>query len=201
MTRGLRLPIESRAAKNLVYYFYKKEVERRGNAFALTESLRERISEVGKFLCDEDRKYGLFFPGTVGNGKTTMLKAIRDVLVYLTDTGQIDFCEGSKYPRYETACGIAESMIYDRPRYQELKTSRHLFIDELGSEQTEIVSYGIIYRPFYDILSYRYENNLPTFVTSNLNAEDIALKYDDERVVDRMGEMFEIISFTEESFR
>lgn len=184
-----------------MYYFYRKEVERRKNFFRPTEILKECISNIGDFLTIEERKYGLFLPGGVGNGKTTMLKAIRSLLVYLIDNEKIDYCEGAKYPCFITATDIVETLLESRHDFRELKTVRYLLIDELGSEQTEVKSFGMVYHPFYEILSYRYENLLPTFITSNLNPTDLGVKYEDERITDRMYEMFKVVSFKEGSFR
>lgn len=135
----------------------------------MTDSLRSYLSDIGDFLTLEEHKYGLFIPGSVGNGKTTMLKAIRDLLVYLIDNERIRYCEGAKYPRFVTGNEMVECLLDSRASFRELKTAKYLFIDELGSEQTEVSSYGMVYRPFYDILNYRYENLLPTFISSNLS--------------------------------
>ena len=89
MTRGLRLPLSDREAKNLIYGFYKREVEVRKRIFQFTKELRNNISRIGDFLTVEDNFYGLFIPGTVGNGKTTMMRAIKDLLVYLIDKEKI----------------------------------------------------------------------------------------------------------------
>lgn len=201
MMRGLNLPLSEREIKNMLYYAYRNEVERRKNVFRSTESLMSCISAIGEFMTTEERKYGLLLPGGVGNGKTTMLKAIRSLLVHLVDTDRIDYCEGSKYPRLVTANEIVETLLSSRRDFLELKTSRWLLIDELGTEQTEVKSFGMVYHPFYEVLSYRYENLMPTFITSNLNATDIGVKYDDTRIYDRMYEMFKIVSFKGGSFR
>lgn len=201
MTRGLNLPVGEREIKNVLYHFYRKEVERRKNLFRPTEMLKQCISSIGDFLTIEDRKYGLFLPGGVGNGKTTMLKSIRALLIYLVDNKKIDYCEGAKYPKLVTGTDIVETLLDSRSDFRELKTVQYLLIDELGSEQTEVKSFGMVYRPFYEILSYRYENLLPTFIASNLNPSDLSVKYDDERITDRMYEMFKVVSFKEGSYR
>lgn len=200
MTRGLALPVDSRAIKNLLFGFFKREVEKRKNNFTLTEELKRNLSSVGEFLVTEKRYYGLFMPGSVGNGKTTMLKAIRDLLVYLVDKGTINYCEGDKYPRFVTSREMAN--IAKEPNdFRTLKSAKYLLIDDLCEEPVEVVSYGNYIYPFIELLEYRYDQMLPTFISSNFNAESISKKYRNERLQDRMKEMFKIISFVEESFR
>lgn len=200
MTRGLALPVDSRAIKNLLFGFFKREVEKRKNNFMLTEELKRNLSSVGEFLVTEKRYYGLFMPGSVGNGKTTMLKAIRDLLVYLVDKGTINYCEGDKYPRFVTSREMA-NIAKDPNDFRALKSAKYLLIDDLCEEPVEVVSYGNYIYPFIELLEYRCDQMLPTFISSNFNAESISKKYRNERLQDRMKEMFKIISFVEESFR
>ena len=200
MTRGLALPIDSRTAKNLLFGFFKREVERRKNEFILTDELKRNLSAIGDFMVTETRYYGLFMPGSVGNGKTTMLKAIRNLLVYLVDKGVINYCEGDKYPRFVTAREMAN--IAKNPNdFRALKSAKYLLIDDLCEEPVEVISYGNYIYPFIELLEYRYDQMLTTIISSNFNAEGISEKYQNARLKDRMKEMFKIISFVEESFR
>lgn len=200
MTRGLALPMENREAKNALYGYYKREVERRKNEFVMTDELKQQISEVGDFLTTETRYYGLFLPGSIGNGKTTMLKAIRDLLIYLVENDRIRYCEGDKYPRFVTARDMA-NIAKDADEFRSLKTTKYLILDDLCEEPAEVLSFGNYVYPFVELLEYRYEQMLPTFISSNFGAVDIEEKYHSARISDRMKEMFKIISFKEESFR
>lgn len=200
MTRGLRLPLSDKDVKNLIYGFYKREVEVRKRVFRFTAELRNNISRIGDFLTTEDNYYGLFMPGTVGNGKTTMMRAIKDLFVCLIDKEKITYCEGDKYPTFLTARELAE-ISRDKNSFRIVKNTKYLFIDDLGAEPVEISNYGNFVYPYIDVLEYRYDRLLPTFISSNFNASDLCNKYESERVKDRMKEMFQIISFKEESFR
>lgn len=193
--------MENHVAKNLLYSFYKREVEKRKREFIFTDETKEAISRVGDFLTAESNFYGLFMPGSIGNGKTTMLKAIRDLLVYLVDTNKISYCEGDKYPHLVKARDMASMIVEDKNGFRVIKNTKFLLIDDLGAEPTEVVAYGMPYKPFDELLDYRYEQMLPTIISSNLTAIDIGQKYDDLRIVDRMHEMFQILSFEEVSFR
>lgn len=192
--------MENREAKNALYGYYKREVERRKNEFVMTDELKQQISEVGDFLTTETRYYGLFLPGSIGNGKTTMLKAIRDLLIYLVESDRIRYCEGDKYPRFVTARDMA-NIAKDADEFRSLKTTKYLILDDLCEEPAEVLSFGNYIYPFVELLEYRYEQMLPTFISSNFGAVDIEEKYHSARISDRMKEMFKIISFKEESFR
>ena len=192
--------MENREAKNALYGYYKREVERRKNEFVMTDELKQQISEVGDFLTTETRYYGLFLPGSIGNGKTTMLKAIRDLLIYLVENDRIRYCEGDKYPRFVTARDMA-NIAKDADEFRSLKTTKYLILDDLCEEPAEVLSFGNYVYPFVELLEYRYEQMLPTFISSNFGAVDIEEKYHSARISDRMKEMFKIISFKEESFR
>ena len=75
-----------------------------------------------------------------------------------------------------------------------------LAIEDMGREPTEVVDYGNITSPIIDLLEYRYNNQLFTFITTNLNTKDIRTKYD-ARIADRFNEMMKVIPFTNESYR
>ena len=176
-------------------------MEKRKRQFIFTDELKRAISMVGDFLTTETIFYGLFMPGSIGNGKTTMLKAIRDLLVYLIENDKINYCEGDRYPHFVKARDIANMVVEDKQGFRIIKNTKYLLIDDLGAEPTEVVAYGMPYKPFDELLDYRYEQMLPTIISSNLTAIDIGQKYDDPRIVDRMHEMFQILSFEEVSFR
>lgn len=203
MNRGLSLPISDKEAKSWLYSYYKREVERRKNNFVLTEELKKEFIQVCDFLISEERKYGLYLGGNVGNGKTTMLKSIRNILVYLIEQNRIRYCEGDKYPKFYKVSDVASLLAEggSKSEFREIVTTQYLFLDDIGEEPTEIKRFGTIIRPLYKIIDYRYENMLPTFMSSNLTADDIDRKYNDIRLTDRMYEMFKVIGFRGGSFR
>ena len=89
----------------------------------------------------------------------------------------------------------------DVARYKRLRQIEILAIDELGSEPKESIHYGDYVTAAMDMLSFRYEEQFCTLVSSNLTAKEIA-EYYDERIADRFREMMLIINFgNEQSFR
>lgn len=73
-------------------------------------------------------------------------------------------------------------------------------IDDIGQESAELNRYGQMLYPIRDIMLYRYEKNLLTLVTTNLNPKDLTERYG-KRLGDRMQELFEIIVIKEDSYR
>ena len=78
-------------------------------------------------------------------------------------------------------------------------------LDELGIEPIEVQQYGNITTPSSDVLTYRYDRRLPTFVTTNLaqdkrDGETLRDRYGD-RLADRFNEMFYVIGFYNQSYR
>ena len=91
--------------------------------------------------------------------------------------------------------------ISDVARYKRLREVEILAIDDLGSEPKESIHYGDYVTAAMDILSFRYEEQFCTLVSSNLTAKGIS-EYYDERIADRFREMMLIINFgNERSFR
>ena len=98
----------------------------------------------------------------------------------------------------------AKSMVaICKSNYEDWKRLMHqdlLAIDDLGTEQREVMDYGNIINPTVDILTRRYENQLFTIISTNLTPPQISQVYG-ERIADRMREMMEIIPFTNSSYR
>lgn len=75
-----------------------------------------------------------------------------------------------------------------------------LAIDDLGTEPREIIEYGNVLSPIIDLISYRYEHQLPTIITSNLTPQQISELYG-KRIGDRLKETTEIVPFLNGSYR
>lgn len=59
---------------------------------------------------------------------------------------------------------------------------------------------GNICNPVIDLIEYRYDRQLTTFVTTNLAPEEFKDKYD-VRIADRFNEMIHKIVFQDENYR
>lgn len=188
--------------------------------FILDDTLSEKIESMAKWLTDSSLKPSLLLYGGLGNGKTTMVKAVRDTIKAVKDNakdydakysprfhGMLDTANRieaiSKMPELaiETAQGVAHYASADKEYFEtRLKRRAFLAIDDLGCEPSTVKNYGTEITPVTDIIYARYDSMLPTIITTNLDKKDIRERYGD-RVADRFNEMFESLAFINKSYR
>ena len=113
---------------------------------------------------------GLLLMGTVGTGKSTIAASLCRAWTDILTVARFYQCDI-----------VAERIRQDESYKYEVAFQKGLIVlDDLG---TEGKVYGEESLPF--ILYRRYERNLPTVITTNLNLEQIARKYG-ERISDRL---------------
>ena len=187
---------EEEAYKSLMMAI-KVEVVYRHKEFVTNDELEAQVRCLSAFLTQENSKFGILLAGGCGNGKTTIIKALQNLINALRIP--------NPYNDKEYAMRIidAKSLVatcksnyedWKRLMYQDL-----LAIDDLGTEPREVMDYGNIINPV-DILTRRYENQLFTIIATNLTPPQISQVYG-ERIADRMREMMEIIPFHNSSYR
>jgi glycosyltransferase involved in cell wall biosynthesis len=158
--------------------------------------IEDKIEKVSHWLYTEDPIRGLFLYGTVGSGKTTLMKAVcslirasgsgSDLAVLTTATALFD-----EYCQYQN----------DRANhYEEMRRARYLFLDDLGIEPSRCLIYGVERYPIQDIIYARYDRQLVTVITSNLDRSGLRDRYG-ERMYDRMAEMMLPLCFMATSYR
>lgn len=184
--------------------FYKEAIAERGCVFESHEYIDNLINRIGKWLEDPNAPIGLLLAGPPGNGKTTVVRALKKLIAL---SGYKDPVNLDNYGKPERAC-LYVINAYDLPklyiendsRFQFLKKTGLLAVDDLGVGADEINKYGNIYTPFLDLFYYRYENKLMTILTSNLTKSKLNERYGD-RFADRTNEMMFRLGFPEFSFR
>ena len=138
--------------------------------------------------------------GGVGNGKTTMMKALQTLLIHLDIRIMHNTSFETLGMKIISAKELGRQIRVDPKnslRYQELTM---LGIDDLGEEEATMMDYGNRVTPVIDLLSYRYDQMLFTMVTTNLTPKQIRSTYGD-RIADRFNEMMLIIPYETPSFR
>lgn len=147
----------------------------------MKKELEEKLKKVLKMLTLEakkNKKNSIYIYGKTGVGKTTLLN-------YLYENGikakkrkivMSDFFEKLLKEQKEN---VSYSDTLDFYKKQQI-----LFIDDFGVERYSEWKQDIV----YNILNYRYENNLRTFLTSNLNLKEVEEKYND-RISSRLKGM------------
>jgi len=182
-------------AVDLLTACYTAEVESRHRTCLMDDATRDHIFSLARWLTDPtDTHFGVMFIGGVGNGKTTMLRALERGYWWMMQDETHDY-------QVEYRLDIVNA----KQLGDSNKTWQKLGIDELGIEPIEVQNYGNIATPSSDVLSYRYDRRLPTFVTTNLaqdkrDGETLRDRYGD-RLADRFNEMFVVIGFYNKSYR
>jgi len=175
---------------------YKIIVDGRTIPYEKNKYIWNACKSTAKWLT-EGKKTGLLFYGNVGNGKTTMTRAICSLVNTLYFSASSD----ERKTIFMFSALELEKMIVDDPlRFQKLKKCPMLCIDDIGLEAQKIKSWGNELQPIPELIYYRYDNQLLTIASSNLCKEDLQVKYG-ERIGDRFAEIFDRIAFTHKSFR
>lgn len=194
----LPIPFKDLAEDDLVNALnlsYRKMVEQRGNHFEDISGaeISRKIKGAVAWMKAPSRRSCLLLQGVAGTGKTTLLWAIYSMFS-LTNSAML-YTSAQKLFDYYTLLVSGTSVLFN-----EYKTERRLFIDDLGAEPTRCLYYGVEYLPIQDVLTYRYERQLPTIITTNLSDSMIRDRYG-ERISDRFAEMCTILRFSGKSYR
>lgn len=172
---------------------YQAEVEYRHRQFIEDKETYANISKVADYLTQDSSKFGIILLGTSGNGKTTLVRAVQQSLNFLSRRGIID----------EGLCIVDAKDIVTTKNEKDKRNLRSrplLAIEDMGREPTEVLEYGNVLNPVIDLLEYRYDAQLFTMITTNLNPSEIRQKYG-ARIADRFNEMFERVIFKNQTYR
>lgn len=193
-----RLPMTDSQAANILYAAYRAEVADRRRRFVDDNPTREHIRQLAASLTKANPKFGVLLCGNCGNGKTTMLHAFRSALNFLNDRGYFENPReiGLRIVDARELVELAKN--YDR--FKGVRDSFMIGLEDIGREATDVMDYGNIISPVIEMIEYRYDRQLFTFITTNLTPKQLREKYG-PRVADRFNEMLEVIIFANETYR
>ena len=191
-----RLNYSEENVKESLKMVFKDEIVNRSQKFADTCDLDEQLTQIARCLTGTSGKFGMIFCGGVGNGKSTMMKAIQTLLNYM----RIPYYNTVYGLRIKDAKSINEMNLHNYNTFLDVSRCPLLGIDDLGTEPLMVMDYGNEKTPIVDLLSMRYENRLFTIVTTNLTPKQIRERYG-ERIADRFNEMMEVVIFKNPSYR
>lgn len=195
---------------------YQSEVSSRAMPFSGDADTIAKLQGVSRWLVSDGVKPCLLLYGGVGNGKSSMAKAVRDMFVAIKNTyentkewwrctqEQQKFIENIRntlpVPVFISATDIVKLASSDMVQYDSLKNCRFLIIDDMGIEPSVVKNFGTEITPLTDIIYARYDRMAMTIITSNLDDESITERYG-ERVSDRLNEIFERLNYENKSYR
>lgn len=88
----------------------------------------------------------------------------------------------------------------NRAKFNSLAARPFLAVDDMGKEPVRVSDYGNDFLPLIELISRRYDNQLPTIITCNLSINTISEIYG-LRIADRLREMCEMLAYKGPSFR
>lgn len=176
---------------------FKCEVEkRRVPLLDFSPEVVEKIEIISRCFTTEDCVRGLFLYGSIGPGKTILMKALYGVLraAGCTDTDVVLTKATDLFDEYK--------MYHERlpSRYECMLKARYLFLDDLGAEPVSCQIYGVNRLPIQDVIYERYDRQRMTIVSSNLDKPTLRDRYG-TRMYDRMVEMMLPLYFSGPSYR
>jgi DNA replication protein DnaC len=147
-----------------------------------SNSKLEKLVNVLKSYTLEDN--GFWLSGSVGCGKTHLLLSVFNLisLQYLEAYGEYHL-KNIKYYNYSDLCSLLRDDPNNFDKFQKLRSPQYLFIDDVGVSKSS----DFIQEKIYSLFNYRVEQNLVTFVTTNLSLKEVQLEFND-RMVSRIKE-------------
>lgn len=199
-TEFVKFPMSSDDAAQYIDAVLRLEVESRGNSFKDSEELQDHIIQIARLFTEPTAKFGILLCGGVGNGKSSMMYALRSLIRSLEIPFKGTTSGGTYFLKVESAKYLSNEIKLDWKNMLTFRDLNMLGIDDLGEEETVIQSYGNRQTPLIDLLSYRYSRMLFTMVTTNLTPTQIRTVYGD-RIADRFNEMMLFLPYSNPSFR
>ena len=185
-TKHFRLPMSEEQAYEYLLAANIAEVQYRYRDFIYNDFIEDQLRQVAKCLTANTAKFGIVLCGGCGNGKTTMLKALQNIV------RRLDILKPNLSPNaghssdnyYDftiaNAMQIAQLRRTDYTKFCKLAQTDMLGIDDVGT--------------------IRYDAQLFTAFTTNLEPKDIRQRYGD-RIADRLNEMMTKIVYRNPTYR
>lgn len=197
-TRGnFKWSVSLKQATDILMAAYRAEVEYRHRRFIEDEATKTNIERLAAFPIRDDAKFGVMLCGVPGNGKTTLLYGFQSAVNWLNGIGHF---EGRKAGIRIVDAKEVAILAKDLEAFRSLRNMPMIAIEDMGREPIEVLDYGNVLNPVIDLLEYRYNMQLFTFITTNLTKSQIREKYGN-RIADRFNEMLEVIIFKNETYR
>ena len=187
---------DEKTIAEMLMMFYQQEVIKRRVQFINDSTTQQKIEKAAKWLTG-NYKVGLLLYGTVGSGKSTLGRAICNMIGVLYQSA---FASERKGVYRVSALDRAKNVGDDPAYFNKLKNVDMLFVDDIGTEPASVKSWGNEFSPVTELIYARYDRQLFTLSTSNLRESDFSERYG-ERIADRLDEMFERIHYSNKSYR
>lgn len=187
---------------------YKQEVEMMGKEIKNPSEIEQICSNIAKYIVVPDNvavPQNLMLAGGVGSGKTTLLKALFRTLSL---DAEYDFTAKKKkeignlnLTRFVSAKELLKQT-QTLGEFPNLYVDYNFFllIDDVGSEETFVKSYGTTIRVMEDIICMRADRGMRTIISTNYDKDALGRYYQSVRVADRLKD-YALIEMNNQSYR
>lgn len=195
-----RLPLSEQEAFNLLAAAYETEVNIRNRKCRFDVYTLEHIAKVARVITKVSPKFGIILGGTWGNGKSTMLRAIKRAVNFVyQDGGFRGIMHEYWKPQFEIYEAVDfEDLIKDKKEFKRVASLNMLGLDDLGAQKNKVFDWGNVVEPIKRLIELRYNKMLYTVITTNQTRKAMSQDIADPRIDDRMEEMFHRIGFSPE---
>ena len=186
MVERFRFPYTQRQMYDLLLAACRAEVALRHREFVASDSYLRHIADVARWLTGTDTTFGLFLCGNRGNGKTTLVKAMKSLYNLLhSDEGYTS--QNDCWPLFGFEIITAKELVLlakaynnrtrdnmsDVGRYKRLRDVEVLCIDDLG---TELMT-SFVHSAMYQIVNTRLITGKKTVISTNLSPDELGRRY------------------------
>ena len=200
MIARFRLPVNKDKAYELLLAAVIAEVQFRHRKFVYNEFIDDQLRQIAKWLTAGSSKFGMVLCGGCGNGKTTMLKALRNLISRLQirrPTADPGSSYGACYGlTIVDALQIAQLCKTNHTKYLELVQDDMLAIDDLGTE----LSNAFTVSQLFLCVNERILREKSTIISTNLNLVELRDLYS-ERTFSRISNNYNIIKLFGDDIR
>lgn len=144
-TPRFNLPLNEEEAYKSLMAAIKVEVEFRRREFVMNDELDAQVRQISAFLTQENSKFGIVLAGGCGNGKTTIIKALQNLINTLRIPNPYNDKEYAM--RIIDAKSMAATCKSNYEDWKRLMYQDLLAIDDLGTEPRDVMDYGNIINP------------------------------------------------------
>lgn len=184
----------------LLQQFYIRQVNGRNREYIADTYITSTIYQISEILGTPSHRFSIILTGQYGNGKTTMLYAIRSLIHYLFEYNHPAIHHLKQFRPSIPIVAAKDMVKHIISGEHSYRLEDMIMIDDWGSEPTEIIHYGMLYTPIIDLIEARYARMQYTILSTNMKIEEIRPKYK-HRCADRLNEMAHIVEFTGDSYR